>query len=175
MTPLELFAILVLAGAIIVLIYYYFKELDDASSEGFKSSIAQMSNRVSEGISEAGDRFQTSGEVNSEGRKSGVSERVSEMGERLRGRVKDVPISTDVISGRIDEFLNDQSDQLIKDWSLATKSDLNDLEKRYNKVSRNVDDLSKRFDEFRNHANKKFEHIEERLKTLEEKEPESPP
>ena len=167
MTPLELFAILVLAGAIIVLIYYYLKEIDSVSSEGFRSGIAQMSNRVSEGISEAGERFQTSGEENGEVKRSGVSERVSEMGEKLRGRVRDVPISTDVLSGRIDEFLNDQSDQLIKDWSLATKTDLNDLEKRYTKVSRDVDDLSKRFDEFRNHANKKFEHIEQRLEELE--------
>lgn len=175
MTPLELLAILVLAGAIIILIYYYLQEINSVSSEGFKSGIAQMSNRVSEGISEAGERFQAAGEGNSEVKRYGVSERVSEMGEKLRGRVKEVPISTDVLSGRIDEFLNDQSDQLIKDWSLATKSDLGELEKRYGKVSRDVDNLTKRFDEFRNHANKKFENIEERLDALElEEEPESP-
>ncbi len=171
MTPLELFAILVLAGAIIVLLYYYLKEIDSTSSEGFKSSIAQMSNRVSEGISEAGERFQATDEGNNDAKKYGVSERVSEMGERLRGRVKEVPISTDILSGRIDEFMHDQSDQLIKDWSLATKSDLDELENRYDKVSRDVDDLTKRFDEFRNHANKKFEHIEHRLEALEEIEP----
>ena len=89
---------------------------------------------------------------------SGVSERVSGMGEMLKGKVKEVPISTDVLSGRIDEFLNDQSDQLIKDWELATKSDLNQLEKKYSKVARDIDDLEKRFSEYRGHANKKFEH-----------------
>ncbi len=170
MEPLEIFAILVLAGAIIVLLYYYLQQMDrGVSSNGFRSGISQMSARVSEGVSEAGERFQTAGEGR-EGKMSGVSGRVSEMSEKLKGKVKDVPISTDVLSGRIDEFLNDQSDQLIKDWELATKTDVSNLEKRYNKVSRDIDDLTKRFDEFRNHANKKFEHIEERLENLEGKE-----
>jgi len=179
MTALELFAILVLAGAIVVLLYYYIQEMNRTGSAGFdtvKSSVTNMGkgvsdagSRVSEGISQQ----YSNPNVEGESRMSGVTGRVSEYGEKIRGRVKEVPISTDVLSGRIDEFLNDQSDQLIKDWSLATKSDLSELEKRYSKVSRDVDDLAKRFDEFRGHANKKFEHIEERLKALEE-EPEVP-
>jgi archaellum component FlaC len=60
------------------------------------------------------------------------------------------------------------SDRLIKDWELATKSDVNDLEKKYGKVSRDIDDLEKRFNEYRGYANKKFETIEERLKKVEE-------
>jgi len=176
MTPLEVFAILVLAGAVIVLLYYYIREMGRTGSAGFdtvKSSITEASRgvsdvgaRVSEGISQQYSGFNTEGE----GGMSGVSERVSGYGEKLKGRVKDVPISTDVLSGRIDEFLNEQSDQLIKDWSLATKSDLGKLEKRYSKVSRDVDDLTKRFDEYRNHTNKKFEHIEKRLTAIEGKE-----
>jgi predicted nucleic acid-binding Zn-ribbon protein len=163
--PLELFAILVLAGAIVVLLFYYIQEIR-GTSFGVRSSIYEAGNKISEGISQNSN--QTSG---GEKRMSGVSERVSEMGERLRGKVT-VPISTDGLSGRIDEFLNEQSDQLIKDWELATKSDLKDLEKKYSKVSRDIDDLEKRFSEYRGHANKKFEHIEERLKKLEGEEPE---
>lgn len=172
MEPLELFAILVLAGAIVVLLYYYIQEMNKTGNTSFdtvKSSISNAGARVSEGISQQYSSQSSRGE-----RMAGVSERVSEMSEKLKGKVKDVPISTDVLSGRIDEFLNDQSDQLIKDWELATKTDINELEKRYSKVSRDVDDLSKRFDEFRNHANKKFEYIEERLEKLEhEEEPKS--
>ncbi len=162
MGPLELFAILVLAGAIIVLLYYYIQETKGASLVGVRSSIYEMGNKVSEGISQNNNRT-------SEGEKrmSGVGERVSEMSERLRGKVT-VPISTDGLSGRIDEFLDEQSDRLIKDWELATKSDVNTLEKKYSKVSRDIDDLEKRFNEYRGHANKKFEHIEQRLKKLED-------
>jgi TolA-binding protein len=169
MEPLELFAILVLAGAIIVLLYYYIQETRGTGGTGFdgvKSSISDVGNRVSSGISQQYNNQNSEGE----GKMSGVSERVSGMGERLKGKVKEVPISTDVLSGRIDEFLNDQSDQLIKDWELATKSDVGDLEKKYSKVARDIDDLEKRFNEYRGHANKKFEHIEQRLDTLESKE-----
>ncbi|MGB9978730.1 hypothetical protein [Methanobacterium sp.] len=166
MGPLELFAILVLAGAIIVLLYYYIQETKGASLVGVRSSISEMGSKVSEGIYQ--NNHQT---PEGEGKMSGVSERVSEMGERLRGKVT-VPISTDGLSGRIDEFLDEQSDRLIKDWELATKSDINTLEKKYDKVSRDIDDLERRFNEYRGHANKKFEHIEERLSKLEGKEPE---
>lgn len=161
MGPLELFAILVLAGAIIILLYYYIQEMGGTSLGGVKSSISEMGNKVSEGIS------QSSSHVSGDGRMSEVSEKVSEMGERLRGKVREVPISTDVLSSRIDEFLNEQSDQLIKDWELATKKDVENLENKYSKVSRDIDDLERRFNEYRGHANKKFENIENRLSALE--------
>jgi hypothetical protein len=169
MGPLELFAILVLAGAIIVLLYYYIQETKGASLVGVRSSISEMGNKVSEGIYQ--NNTQANQTHEGERKMSGVSEKVSEMSERLRGKVT-VPISTDGLSGRIDEFLDEQSDRLIKDWELATKSDVNTLEKKYDKVSRDIDDLEKRFNEYRGHANKKFEHIEERLKKLEGEEPE---
>ena len=170
MGPLELFAILVLAGAIVILLYFYIQEMRGTGGTGFsgvKSSISDMGNRVSEGISSQYNNPSTEGE-----KKQGVSERVSEMGERLRGKVKDVPISTDVLSGRIDEFLNEQSDRLIQDWELATKSDVDVLEKKYGKVVRDIEDLEKRFSEYRGHANKKFESIEKRVSALEGEEPE---
>ncbi|MGF7118908.1 hypothetical protein [Methanobacterium oryzae] len=176
MTALETFLIILLAGIIIVLVYYFLREMNRTGSANFgtvkssfteaRTGVSDMGSRVSEGISQ-----QYSGlNVEGEGRMSGVSEKVSGMGGKLKGKVKDVPVSTDAFSGRIDEFLNSQSDRLIKDWELATKSDLNVLEKKYDTVSRHVDDLTKRFDEFRGHANKKFENIEERLKALEDEE-----
>ena len=209
MTPLEVFAVLVLAGAIVVLFYYFLKEYNRTGSAGFdtlRSSVTQAGkgvsdagSRVGEGlanpsvdsvkssVTDASKKISDTGKSVSEGfsqqkndgdnveeeKKPGFTERVSGMGESLKGRVKEVPISTDAFSARIDEFLNDQSDQLIKDWELATKSDLGELEKKYSKVSRDIDDLDKRFNEYREHANKKFEHIEKRLDTLEGEEIES--
>lgn len=170
MGPLELFAILVLAGAIIVLLYYYLQETKSTSLVGVRSSISQMGSKVSEGIHINNNT--TSQTPEGDKRMSGVSERVSEMSEMLKGKVN-VPISTDSLSGRIDEFLDEQSDRLIKDWELATKSDVSTLEKKYDKVSREIDDLERRFNEYRGHANKKFEHIEERLKKLEDKDEET--
>ncbi|MGF7118322.1 hypothetical protein [Methanobacterium oryzae] len=203
MTPLETFAILVLAGAVIVLLYYFIREMNSTGSVGFDTlrssasnmgkGVSNMGTHVSEGVSQPNFDSVKSGvsnigkgvsdmggrvsegisqkynglNVGGEGKMSGVSERVSGMGDKLKGKVKEVPISTDVFSGRIDEFLHEQSDQLIKDWELATKSDIGLLEKKYNKVTRDIDDLERRFNEYRGHANKKFENIENRLTALE--------
>ncbi len=176
MTPLEIFAIIVLAGAVIVLLYYFLREMNQTGSVGFdtfKSSVSNMGkgvsdagNRVSEGISQQ----YNSSNVEGESRMSGVTDRVSGMGESLKGKVKEVPINTDAFSGRIDEILHKQSDQLIEDWELATKNDIGSLEKKYSKVARDIDDLERRFNEFSGHANKKFDHIEKRLDALEGKE-----
>ncbi|MBV1729878.1 MAG: hypothetical protein KUA33_06495, partial [Methanobacterium sp.] len=66
--------------------------------------------------------------------------------------------------------LDEKSDELIEDWSLATKTDIQDLEKRMNVVTRDIDSLEKRFNEYRGFTNKKLDSIDERLKALEEPE-----
>ena len=201
MTPLEVFAVLVLAVIVVILFYYFLKEYTRTGNAGFdtlKSSFTQAGKGVSDAGSRIGEELhnpsidsiksgatdmgkkvsattdnissgisQKSNNSEEENKKPGFTERVSGMGESLKGRVKEVPISTDVLSGRIDEFLHERSDQLIEDWELATKSDVGDLEKKYNKVARDVDDIEKRFNEYREHANKKFDSIESRLNALE--------
>ncbi len=97
----------------------------------------------------------------------GVSERMAGVSEKIKGTVKGVPKSTDVLSSKIELFLDDKSDQLIKDWELATKNDVVDLEKRYSKVSRDLGELDSRFNEYRGYTNKKLKKIEERLDKLE--------
>jgi len=100
-----------------------------------------------------------------------ISEKVSGVSEKIKGTVKSVPISTskstDEMSRKIDIFLNDKSDQLIKDWELATQKDVSDIEKRYTKVSRDLGNFDNRFNEFRGYTNKKLKKIEERLDKLE--------
>jgi archaellum component FlaC len=101
---------------------------------------------------------------------SNVSEKVSGVGEKLKGTVKGVPKSTDTLSNKIDLFLNDKSDQLIKDWELATKEDIIDIEKRYSKISRDMGELDSRFNEYRGFTSKKLKKIEDRLDRLENNE-----
>jgi archaellum component FlaC len=150
MEALSLFAILVLAGAIIVLLYYY---MQDVRNSPFSRLQTQ---RYGAGEASAAG-----------GKMSGMTDKVYGVGEKLKGKVKDVPISTDVFSAKIEAFLDDKSDQLIEDWELATKKDLVDVEKRYSKISRDVDELESRFNEYRGSTNKKIEKIEERLEKLE--------
>jgi len=191
MTALELLAILVLAGAIIVLLYYYMQDSRNASFararsvftetgekarsavsgdndvegevvEGIGGKMSGMGEKARSAVSGASEKVTIEGSMI-----DGVSERMAGMGEKIKGTVKGVPKSTDTLSNRIDLFLNDKSDQLIKDWELATKDDVLDLEKRYNKVSRDLGELDGRFNEYRGFTNKKLKKIEERLDKLE--------
>ncbi len=193
MTPLELLAILVLAGAIVVLLYYYMQDTRNPSfsrarsvitetGEKARSTVSGTSEKTIEGngVGGIGDKMAGMGEkarsaVSGASEKvtidgsmiDGVSEKMAGMGEKIKGTVKGVPKSTDVLSSKIELFLDDKSDQLIKDWELATKKDVFDLEKRYNKVSRDLGELDGRFNEYRGYTNKKMKKIEERLKKLE--------
>jgi len=190
MTPLELLAILVLAGAIVVLLYYYMLDTRNASlvrartyiTDTSEKARSTVSNNTDEGDNAGGIGDKVSGmsgkarsavsgaseKVTIEGSMiDGVSERMAGMSEKIKGTVKGVPMSTDTLSNRIDLFLNDKSDQLIKDWELATKNDVIDLEKRYSKVTRDLGELDSRFSEYRGYTNKKVKKIEERLDKLE--------
>ena len=190
MTPLELLAILVLAGAIVVLLYYYMQDTRNPSFSRARSVITETSEKARSTVSNAGesnvdgngigDKMAGMGEkalsaVSGAGEKvtiegsmiGGVSEKMAGMGEKIKGTVKGVPKSTDVLSSKIELFLDDKSDQLIKDWELATKNDVIDLEKRYSKVSRDLGELDGRFNEYRGYTNKKLKKIEERLDQLE--------
>jgi len=95
-----------------------------------------------------------------------VSERVSGVSEKLKGSVN-VSTNTDTLSNKIDLFLDEKSDQLIKDWELATQDDILNIEKRYTQVSNDMGQLESNFNEFRGSTNKKLKKIEERLDKLE--------
>jgi hypothetical protein len=100
-----------------------------------------------------------------------VSEKVSGISEKLKVSVKSVPESTskssEDMSRKIDVFLDDKSEQLIKDWELATQKDISDIEAKYKNVSSNLGELESQFDNFRGDTNKKLKNIEERLEKLE--------
>jgi SMC interacting uncharacterized protein involved in chromosome segregation len=97
----------------------------------------------------------------------GVTEKVSGLGEKVKGTVKGVPTKSDELSERIDSFLEERKDQIIKDWELTTKTDVSDLEKRYQKLSTDMHKIDSNFNEFKASSNKKFKDIEDRLDKLE--------
>ncbi len=168
MTPIELLAILILAGAIVVLIYYYLQNNGIGDMGSVKTQVYGLGDRVS-GVRnmETGEKMSDMGE-----KMSGVGNKMSGVSDKIMGKVRDVPISTDVLSNKIDVFLNEKSDELIEDWSLATKNDIGELEKKMKVVTRNIDELEHRFNEYRGFTNKKLDSLDERLKKLEGEEEE---
>ncbi len=177
MTALEIIALLILIGAIIVLLYYYMQGTRGLSlnmrpktteSRTRTLTVDEESSSIHEPLKKTGAKTSsTPSKITEGGTMAGMSERMADVSEKIKGKVREVPISTDIVSNRIESFLNEQSDQLIKDWELVTKNDLSKLEKRFETVSLNVDELEKRFNEYRGYTNKKLEHIEERLTKLE--------
>jgi hypothetical protein len=187
MTALELLVILVLAGALVVLFYSYMQNnrqlnlgrvRSDATNLGQKvyGEASDFGGKVQGGASDLGEKV--SGESSMSGMSekinvSGVSEKVSGVGGKVSdmgGKIKEkvsVSSSKDDLSERIDQFMDEKSDQLIKDWELATKKDISDLEKRYNTASMNISELETRFNEYRGFTNKKIKKIEERLDKIE--------
>jgi hypothetical protein len=183
MTPLEVFAVLVLAGAVVVLLYYYLQDNRNLNLGRVRDDATHLGGRVYSGASNLGDKVSGEESKSGMGEKinvSGVSEKMSGMGEKINvsgvsekvsgvgDRIRGISVpSTDTLSSRIDIFLNEQSDRLIEDWDLATKKDLSELEKRFNVVSLNFSTLEKRFNEYRGATNTKLESIEKRLEKLE--------
>lgn len=100
-----------------------------------------------------------------------VGEKVSGLGEKIKGTVKSVPKSasksTDDLSLKIDDYLDEKSNQLIVDWELATNNDIENIEKKYTKVAQDLSTLDSNFNEYRDETNKKIKKIEERLEKLE--------
>jgi len=128
------------------------------SGEGSMSGIGEKVNvsGVSERVSGISERF--SG-VSEKIDVSGVSEKVSGVGETIKDKVSGSE-STDDLYERIDLYLDEKSSQLIKDWNLATKDDVTNLEKRFLKVSGDLD-------EYKVQTNEKIKKIDDRLDKLE--------
>ena len=161
MDALEVLAILILAGAIIVLLYYYVQNNAGVMNKVMDYVPSSVHNRDEEEKVPDMLNFNENASANSN----------TSMGEKIKVKFKDIDIpniNTDVFSKKIDSFLDEKSDELIKDWELATKEDINTLEKRCDIAYRNVDDLSKRFDEYRDYTNDRLDNIDERLKKIEE-------
>ena len=75
------------------------------------------------------------------------------MSKRIKVKLSDIDMSSlnnEAFSNKIDAFFDAKSDQLIKDWSLATTNDLEELESKFNETTASVDDLDKRIESLEN-------------------------
>jgi peptidoglycan hydrolase CwlO-like protein len=78
-------------------------------------------------------------------------------------------LNTDAFSNKIDAFLDAKSDELIKDWSLATTQDLEDLQNKFSETTANVDTLEKDFNEFKKSSEEFQKSTEEKLNDLDKR------
>ena len=166
MGAIEIVAIVILVIAIIVLVYYYLLNTPTAMNK-LKSYIptgadAHMSEVISQNTNYP--------KLNKENDSESVT-------KRIKVKLNDIDMSginTDAFSNKLDAFLDEKSDELIKDWSLATTKDLKELEAKFLETSESVDALDKDYQEFKKSSMEfqkttedKLNDIDKRIEALE--------
>lgn len=158
MEVIEAVAIIILVIAIIVLVYYYLLNTP-ATMNKLKSYIptsadAHMSQVLNQNAA-AEDLVKDSDSVT----------------KRIKVKLNDnmAGINTDAFSNKLDAFLDEKSDELIKDWSLATTSDLEELEAKFLETSKSVDALDKDYQEFKKSSKEFQEATEEKLNDIDKR------
>ena len=160
MEVIEAVAIIILIVAILVLVYYYLlntpKTMNKLKSYIPTSADAHMDEVLNKNTEYA--------DLNKE-----ESESVT---KRIKVKLSDIDtsgINTDVFSKKLDAFLDEKSDELIKDWSLATTDDLEDLEAKFAETTKSVDALDKDYQEFKKSSQEFQEATEEKLNDIDKR------
>ncbi len=168
MDIVEGIAIIILILAVLCLVYYYLQNYKgfNPSSEGIKNLFASSHSIEEEELYPS----TKSSKIKIEPDLDKSEEKVSTV-DKIKISFKDIDmaaaLNTDVFSKRLDAFLDEKSEELIENWSLATTNDLKSLEDKYEKACNNIDDLEKRFREYGNITDSKIEDLDKRLKALE--------
>ncbi len=165
MEAIEAAAIIILVIAIIVLIYYYLLNSPETADKlrNFVPKTADA--HMDEVLGKNSDYDLAKDEVS-------VEEDSGSMSKRIKVKLSDIDMSglnTDAFSNKIDAFLDAKSDELIKDWRLATTNDLKELESKFSETSTHVDDLEKSFDEFKKSSEEFQKATEEKLDDLDKR------
>ena len=163
MEAIEAVAIIILIIAILVLVYYYLLNTPTTMNK-LKSYIPTNADaHMSEVISKNTDY----NDLQKEKEKQSES-----MTKRIKVKLSDIDMSginTDAFSKKLDTFLDEKSDELIKDWSLATTEDLGDLEARFKETSQSVDALDKDYQEFKKSSKEFQEATEQKLNDIDKR------
>ena len=161
MDAIEAVAVIILIIAILVLVYYYLinspKTLEKVKSYVPTSADAHMDHVL--GKNSNYDDLNKDKESES-------------MSKRIKVKLSDIDMSsinTDAFSSRIDAFLDEKSDELIKEWSLATTDDLDELESKFMKTTNSVDSLEKDYQEFKKSSIEFQEITEDKLKDIDKR------
>lgn len=163
MDIIEIVAILILIVAIIILVYYYLlnspstvDKLRDFMPESADAHMDEILGKNNKSTSEYED----------------LSKEEESMGQRIKVKLSDIDgstINTSAFSQKLDAFLDQKSDQLIKEWSLVTMNDLDDLQVKFDETTNNVDTLEKSFNEFKQTSEEFQKATEERLGDLDKR------
>ena len=163
MEAIEVVAIIILIIAIVILVYYYLLNSPEATKK-LRSYVPTTADAHMNEVLGSDDSGYELTKVDEES----VEKDSNSVGKRIKVKSSDIDMSslnTDLFSKKIDSFL----DELIKDWSLATTNDLEELESKFSKTTGQVDTLEKSFDEFKKSSEEFQKVTEEKLSDLDKR------
>lgn len=173
MDAIEAVAIVILILAILVLIYYYLQNSPGTVQKIRRYVPASADAHMNSFLKTDEDDFEYEEPEKME------KEENDSMSKKIKVRLSDIDMSsfnTEAFSKKFDAFLDEKSEELIKDWALATKDDLSVLEEKFEKTTSSVDSLETQFKKFKKSSKKfqketesKLEEIDKRIEALEEK------
>lgn len=167
MDAMEVVAVIILIVAIIILVYYYLLNSPGSMSK-LRSYVPTTADaHMNEILGKSND---TGYDIPKDDVPAEKVESES-MGKRIKIKLSDIDsaINTDAFSNKIDAFLDEKSDELIKSWSLATTDDLEELQTKFSQTTSNVDKLDKDFNEFRKTSEEFQKATEEKLNDLDKR------
>ena len=173
MDAMEVVAVIILIVAIVILVYYYLLN-SPVTMNKLRSYVPTSADaHMNEILGKSNDTgYDLPKEEGSEKEESGS------VGKRIKIKLNDIDsaINTDAFSNKIDTFLDEKSDELIKNWSLATTNDLEELQTKFSETTANVDRLDKSFEEFKKSSEEfqkvteeKLNDLDKRIESLEDK------
>jgi hypothetical protein len=171
MDAMEAVAVIILIIAIAVLVYYYLLN-SPATMDKLKGIVPTSADAHMDKVLGGNSDYSDLSKEDVPNEKEG-----SGMGKRIKVKLSDIDmssLSTDAFSNKIDAFLDAKSDELIKDWSLATTNDLDDLETKFSATTSKVDSLEKDFNEFKKSSEEfqantqvRLDDLDKRIESLE--------
>ena len=169
MDAMEAVAVMILILAIVILVYYYLLN-SPTTMDRIRSYVPTNADaHMNEILGKSDDDVEY--DLTKEGAQS-ENEDSESMSKRIKVKLSDIDMSSlnnEAFSNKIDAFFDAKSDQLIKDWALATTNDLEELESKFSETTANVDDLDKSFKEFKKSSEEFQKATEDRLEDLDKR------
>lgn len=153
MDPATILAIIILVVAILILVYYYLQSTNNPVYQNIHAQASGISNRVAQ-----------------EEYVANLSEKVNDFSDKFKDRVQDDDeghiSKTDAMSKKITQFIDEQSEQVIEDWNLATHKDLDQLVERYDALNDDFSSYKESNDARVSDLEKRVDKISEELSSL---------
>ncbi len=155
MEPATTLAIIVLVVAILILLYYYLESTNNPVYQNMHERASGFSTRVAQ-----------------EEYVSNLAVKVNEFSDRFKDRVQDDEeehvSKTDMMSKKISQFIDEQSEQVIEDWDLATNKDLDVVLEKYENLKVDLESYKESNDSRVSDLEERVDRIDEELKKFSE-------